>query len=44
MGWHLSPALFWQLSNDDNIDVQSVFSCAPKLAVWSCDYHIFWDG
>ena len=37
MGWHLSPALFWQLSNDNNIDVQSVFSCAPKtscMVVW----------
>ena len=40
MGRHLSPrygqvildTLFWQLSIDDNIDVQSTFSWAPKVA------------
>ena len=28
----LADALFWQLSIDNNIDVQLVFSWAPKLA------------
>ena len=42
MGRHLSPrygqviqvadTMFWQLSIDDNIDMQSAFSWAPKVA------------
>ena len=32
-GWYLSAdTLFWQLSIDHSIDVQSVFSWAPKVA------------
>ena len=31
--WYWSAdTLFWQLSIDDNIDVQSAFSWAPKVA------------
>ena len=31
--WYWSAdTLFWQLSIDDDIDVQSAFSCAPKVA------------
>ena len=43
--WHWSAdALFWQLSTDHNIDVQSVFSWAPK-EVRKCESkHWFFCG